>query len=286
MDRAVGERRSIEAANPAWLGLALTPAIAVVVCLVLYPLALAVWSSVESSAGPTLARYVAFFSEAESYRALLRTVGLALATTLASIMLSIPLGYIARAHRVLGVIIRTLVALPLAVPVLIAGYALTLFYSENGLFNTLLVHVLHLLSEPLTISYTWAGLVIACTWRFFPYTALLVISALDAMDRSVEEAAASTGAAPWQVFGRITLPLIAPATLTGAILTFVSTFGTFSIPLLMGRGQDVLSVVAYRKATGSFDWPGAATIVLVMAVVQIAVLVGARRAVAGWTHRS
>lgn len=285
MARAAAERRSIEQPNPVVLGLALTPATAVVVCLVLYPLVLAVWSSLQSAAGPSLVRYVAFFAEAESYRALLRTLGLALATSAASIVLSIPLGYIARAYPRLGFIIRTLVMLPLAVPVLIAAYALTLFYSENGLFNNMLVHVLHLLSSPLNIAYTWTGLVIACTWRFFPYTALVVISTLDAMDRSLEDAAASTGAAPWLVFRSVTLPLIAPAALSGAILTFVSTFGTFSIPLLMGGGHDVLSVVAYRKATGSFDWPGAAAVVLVMAVVQIAVLVGLQRAVARWTRR-
>ena len=284
MASAVGERRSIEIVQPLWLGIGLTPALAIVVLLVLYPLCLAIWTSVESPDGPSLARYVAFFTSADSYGALLRTIGLALATTLASIALSIPLAYIARTHSALGVVIRMLVALPLAVPVLIAGYALTLFYAENGLFNTVLVRILHVLAEPVTLSYTWTGLVVACTWRFFPYTGLLVISALDATNRNVEEAAAITGASPWVVFWRVTLPLIAPATLGGAILTFVSTFGTFSIPLLMGNGRDVLSVVAYRKATGAFDWPGAATIVLIMAIVQIAALVGARRVVARWTH--
>ena len=168
---------------------------------------------------------------------------------------------------------------------LIAGYALALFYAENGLFNNLLVRVLHLLSDPLSISYTWTGLVVACIWRFFPYTGLLVIAALQAIDRNVEQAAASTGANPWQVFARVTLPLIAPAALTGGILTFVSTFGTFSIPLIMGRGGDVLSVMAYRKVSGAFDWPVASTIVIVMAVIQIAVLVGLRRAVVRWTQR-
>lgn len=285
MIRAASARRSIERPNPFALAAALAPATTVVLCLVLYPLVLAVWSSLQSAAGPSLARYAAFFAEADSYRALLRTLGLALATSVLSIVLSIPLGYVARAYPRLGFIIRALVMLPLAVPVLIAAYALTLFYSQNGLFNNLLVHVLHLLNTPLTISYTWTGLVVACTWRFFPYTALVVISALDAIDRNLEDAAASTGASPWLVFRSVTLPLIAPAALSGVILTFVSTFGTFSIPLLMGGQRDVLSVVAYRKATGQFDWPGAATVVLVMAVVQIAMLVGLQRAVTRWGRR-
>jgi putative spermidine/putrescine transport system permease protein len=279
-------RSYIATPDPLWLVLALAPGLAIVVSLVLYPIGLAIWASIGLSTGSlTLQHYANFFSEVESYRALLRTIGLALVTTVAAIMLSIPLGYVGRSSGRIGTLVRVLVALPLAVPVLIAGYSLALFYSENGLFNNLLVRILHVLSEPLAISYTWTGLVIACTWRFFPYTGLLIIAALQAIDRNIEQAAASTGANPWQVFWRVTLPMIAPAAVTGGILTFVSTFGTFSIPLIMGRGGDVLSVMAYRKISGSFDWPVASTIVLVMAVIQIAVLVGLRRAVAQWTYR-
>jgi putative spermidine/putrescine transport system permease protein len=277
---------TIATPRPLWIAGAIAPALAIVVYLVLYPIGLALWVSLTSSAGAlTLQRYIDFFASGDSYRALLRTLGLALATTAASLLLSIPLGYLGRIPGSIGTLVRVLVSLPLAVPVLIAGYALALFYAENGLFNNLLVRVLHLLSDPLSISYTWTGLVVACTWRFFPYTGLLVIAALQAIDRNVEHAAASTGANPWQVFARVTLPLIAPAALTGSILTFVSTFGTFSIPLIMGRGGDVLSVMAYRKVSGAFDWPVASTIVIVMAVIQIAVLVGLRRAVVRWTRR-
>ena len=190
--------------NPLWLAAALVPGLAIVVCLVFYPIGLAIWASLGSSdGGLTLQRYAAFFSEGESYRALVRTVGLALATTTASIVLSIPLGYVGRIPGWIGTLVRVLVALPLAVPVLIAGYALALFYADNGLFNNLLVRVLHVLSDPLSISYTWTGLVIACVWRFFPYTGLLVISALQSIDRNIEQAAASTGANPWQVFWRV-----------------------------------------------------------------------------------
>ena len=277
---------TIATPRPLWIAGAIAPGLAIVACLVLYPIGLALWISLTSSAGAlTLQHYVDFFASGDSYRALVRTLGLALATTAASLLLSIPLGYLGRIPGWIGTLVRVLVSLPLAVPVLIAGYALALFYAENGLFNNLLVRVLHLLSDPLTISYTWTGLVVACTWRFFPYTGLLVITALQAIDRNVEQAAASTGANPWQVFSRVTLPLIAPAALTGAILTFVSTFGTFSIPLIMGRGGDVLSVMAYRKVSGAFDWPVASTIVIVMAVIQIAVLVGLRRSVMRWTRR-
>jgi putative spermidine/putrescine transport system permease protein len=262
-------RRYVASPNLFWLALALSPGLLIVVGLVAYPLGLAVSNSLGLARGQTatIAHYLAF------------------ATTAGAIILSIPLGYLARASRRFATPVRLLVTLPLAVPVLIAAYALTLFFAENGLFNSILVRVLHLLSEPLTISYSWPGLVIACIWRFFPYTGLLVISALGTLDRNLEDAAASTGANPLQVFRRVTLPLIAPAALTGGILTFVSTFGTFSIPLIMGRSTEVLSVMAYRKVTGGFDWQSASTIVVIMAVFQIATLVGLRGAMNRWVVR-
>ncbi|MCQ0989753.1 hypothetical protein, partial [Jiella marina] len=162
------------------LAFAMAPAIILVVLLCIYPLGLATTASLEGDTGFTLSRYVEFFTSAETARPLLRTVTLAVATMLVSIAISIPLGYVARSSPILGTLIRLLVALPLAVPVLIAGYALTLFFSRNGLFNNVLVQVLSVLSEPMTISYTWSGLIIACVWRFFPYTGLLVITAIGA----------------------------------------------------------------------------------------------------------
>jgi ABC-type spermidine/putrescine transport system permease subunit I len=270
-----------------WLALALGPGLLIVVALCVYPLMLATSASFSEAEGLSVGRYREFFTGAESMNALVRTVSLAVATMMVSVAISVPLGYVARDRAAIGTLIRLLVALPLAVPVLIAGYALTLFFSPNGLFNNILVHVLSVLSEPITLSYTWGGLVIACVWRFFPYTALLVITAIGTMNRQVEDAAAVAGATPSQTFWRVTLPAIAPAALTGGVLTFVNTFGTFSIPLIMGGGSsgEVLSVMAYREIAGRFDWPSASTIVLVMAVIQIVTLIVLRYAVARWTHR-
>jgi ABC-type spermidine/putrescine transport system permease subunit I len=268
--------RGLGASGRLWLPFAFAPGLVIVACLCVYPLVLALAASVHGPDGLNLQRYVAFFQNARSQQALFGTMGLASATTIAAVLLSIPLGYIARASQRLGLLIRVLVALPLAVPVLIAGYALMLFYSTNGLLNNVLVKVLAVLSEPLTISYTWSGLIVACTWRFFPYTALLVISALGSLDRDLEKASYSIGAGPLQTLWRVTLPMITPAIVTGGVLTFVSTFGTFSIPLIMGGRGEVLSVIAYRKLAGTFDWGGASTVVVVMAVIQITTLVALR----------
>ncbi len=273
MKRMPEESTYVSSIRPLWCWVGLIPALGIVGALVLYPLALAVTTSLRGPHGITLDRYIRFFSNPKSYTILLQTLLISGLATLGSIALSLPLGFVVRRSDRNRTILRVLTATPLAVPVLISAYALTLFFSEHGLFNYLLVRVLHVAPQPVQISYTWAGLVLACVWRFFPYTALVVIGALEALDPSIEEAAYSTGARPVQVLLRVSLPLLTPAIVTGSILTFIGAFGTFSIPLVIGRGQDVLSVVAYRYALTFFDWGSAATVVVIMAVIQLSLLV-------------
>jgi ABC-type spermidine/putrescine transport system permease subunit I len=260
-----------------WLWLLLSPAILIVCFLVIYPVTIAFITSLSGEAGFTLEHYSAFFADPESYASLMRTLGVAVSTTIASIALSLCIAYAGRAWPGWATTLRMLAIIPLGVPVLVAGYSLMLFFAENGLFNNVLVHVLGVLSQPLPISYTMPGLTIACTWRFFPYTALVVMGAMEDLDRSLEDAAAIAGANPIQVFWRVTLPVLAPAIVTGGVLTFVTTFGTFSIPLIMGGGEDLLSVVAYRHISGRFEWAEGSTVVIVMATLQLALLIAFRR---------
>ena len=272
MNETRGDSAYVTSIRPFWCWLGLLPALVIVGALVLYPLALAITTSLHGPHGLTLDRYIRFFSSSMSYSILLQTLLISCLATLGSIALSLPLAYVVRRGDRNRTVLRVLTATPLAVPVLISAYALTLFFSEHGLFNYLLVGVLHVVRQPLQISYTRAGVVLACVWRFFPYTALVVIGALEALDPSIEEAAYSIGARPYQVLLRVSLPLLTPAVVTGSILTFIGAFGTFSIPLVIGRGQDVLSVVAYRYALTFFDWGSAGTVVVIMAVIQLGLL--------------
>jgi ABC-type spermidine/putrescine transport system permease subunit I len=261
----------VATAHPVWCWLGVFPALTIVLVLVVYPLAVAMLTSLQTEQGITLSRYVRFFTTPRSYTIVLQTLAISCFATVGSVILSLPLAYVVRQYGRTRAFLRVLITTPLAVPVLISAYALTLFFAEHGLFNYFVVQVLRLSPQPLPISYTWPGLILACVWRFFPYTALVVAGALEGLDPSIEEAAYSTGARPYQVFLRVTLPLLSPAILTGSVLSFIGAFGTFSIPLVMGRGQDVLSVVAYRAAS-SFDWGLAATVVVIMAVVQLGLL--------------
>ena len=259
----------------------MAPALLLLVGLFFYPLAVVVYTSLSGPQGVSLAHYAKFFSDERSYTALVNTIKIAVLSTVGCVLISLPLALLLRRSQRYRAFMRTLITLPLMVPVLIASYALTLFFARNGLFNYLIVRVLHLASERLTISYTLLGVILACVWRYFPFVAIVVSGALESLNPSLEEAAASLGASPMRAFRDVVLPLLVPSIVTGSILAFVGTFGTFSIPLIMGRGEEVLAVLAYRYEAVFFDSASASTVAVVMIVVQVLLLTAFARLLRG-----
>ena len=269
----VSDRRSQRWTDAPTALLLMTPALLVIGVLGLFPIVLVLVYSVEGPQHLRLDAYVRFFSNPRHYAALLNTIGIAVLSTLGSVVVSLPLAFLLRRSQRYRALMRMLITLPLMVPVLIAAYALTLFFANNGLFNYLLVQVLHLVPQRLQISYSLTGVMLACIWRYFPFVAIVVAAALESLDPSLEEAAASMGASPARAFRDVVLPLLQPSILAGSILVIVGAFGTFSIPLIMGRGQDVLSVLVYRYFAVSFDTVSASVVATVMVVIQVALLI-------------
>lgn len=276
-----GSRRAVcaDGLTPIILLAMLFPAALITGCLTLYPLVIALRTSFTTSEGPSLTNYIEFFSDPGSYGSIVKTFVLSCIATLGCLLLSLPLAYALRRATRGRMLLRLLVTTPLAVPVLIAVYGLNMFIAEHGILNNLLVDVLGIIRKPLPLSYNLGSIVFGCIWRYFPYATLLVSAGLEGLDPRLEEAGYSAGASRTQVFLIVVFPLLRPALVAGAVLTFVGIFGTFSIPLVMGGGgQDVLSVMAYRAIQGRSDFAEGSTIVVVMTVIQLLIF-----AVFRWT---
>jgi putative spermidine/putrescine transport system permease protein len=94
------------------------------------------------------------------------------------------------------------------------------------------------------------------------------------VDPRLEEAARTLGARPWQVFGRVVLPLSWPGILAGFLMCFGWNLGVFIVPLLLGNieQQRVLSLMLYQKAmTGQFDYGLGAAMGIVLMVMAFSV---------------
>lgn len=117
--------------------------------------------------------------------------------------------------------LNALVHLPLILPPVVTGYALLLLFGRKGVFGAALESI------GIVLAFRWTGAVLAAAVMAFPLMVRAIRLALEAVDPKIEDAARTLGAPPWAVFATVTLPLILPGILTGAILAFAKALGEF-----------------------------------------------------------
>ena len=256
--------------------LLLLPAFAAFFGLFAYPILITLIQSFRPEGqtdGFTFANYINFLNDPLGHDVIVLTFVLAIGTTFFSLLFSVPLALILRekirGHR----FFRLLVLVPMMVPGLIGALGLLLFFGSRGWFN-LAAQLLPFVQEPLTINYTLQGLMLFYVWLYFPYTALTTLSALEGLDRAVEEAGAVAGANPRQVFRYLIIPQIIPGILAGSVLTFMTAFGAFSIPLITGGNYRPLAVQIYKEISSFVPahWSAASAMAIVMGILQVAAL--------------
>ncbi len=257
--------------------LLLLPALVGFFGLFFYPMLLTVILSFRpegQEVGWTLENYVRFLADPDGRWVILLTFALSLSSTALSVLLSVPLALILRekvsGHR----FYRLMIIVPLVIPGLIGALGLLLFWGPRGWFNLFLLQFVPFVARPVAVNYTMHGLIMFYVWLYFPYTCVTTMSALESLDRSIEEAGAVSGATRWQVLRYIVLPLITPGILAGSVLTFMAAFGAFSVPLIAGGNYRPLAVEIYKQISIPIParWSAASAIAIVMGMLQVGFL--------------
>jgi len=119
-------------------------------------------------------------------------------------------------------LVNGLVHLPLVVPPVVIGYLLLLLLGRNGAMGAWLYDWLGV-----TVAFTWRGAAVASAVMAFPLMVRAIRLSLESVDVKLEAAARTLGAPPAWVFATVSLPLMLPGILTGAILAFARGFGEF-----------------------------------------------------------
>jgi molybdate transport system permease protein len=119
-------------------------------------------------------------------------------------------------------LLNAIVHLPLVMPPVVTGYLLLLLFGRNGPLGRLLAE-----SLGIVVAFRWTGAALACAVMGFPLMVRSIRLALEAVDRRLEDAAATLGANAFWVFVTITLPLILPGMVAGMILSFARALGEF-----------------------------------------------------------
>ena len=119
-------------------------------------------------------------------------------------------------------LVNGVVHLPLVLPPVVIGYLLLILFSRDGPLGRTLDAAFGV-----TVAFTWQGAAVAAAVMAFPLMVRAMRLSLDAVDRRLEAAARTLGAGRLDVFLTVTLPLVAPGILTGAILAFARSLGEF-----------------------------------------------------------
>jgi molybdate transport system permease protein len=208
-------------------------------------------------------------------QALRLSVVTATAATALCLVVGVPLAWALARGSFPGLrVVRALVTVPLVLPPVVGGLALLLALGRRGVLGKLLDQWFGV-----TIPFTTLAVVLAESFVAMPFLVLAVEGALRGADQRYEEAAATLGASRWLTFRRVTLPLVAPGVVAGAVLCWTRALGEFGATITFaGSNPGVTETVpiAVYQTVEKGDTFAAAAISLVLIAVSLTVLIALR----------
>ncbi|MCB2123453.1 MAG: molybdate ABC transporter permease subunit, partial [Rhodobacteraceae bacterium] len=168
-------------------------------------------------------------------------------------------------------VLNGIVHLPLILPPVVTGYLLLLTFGRKGLVGQVLDQWFGVV-----LAFRWTGAALAAAIMAFPLMVRAIRLAIEAVDPKLEQAAATLGASrPW-IFATVTLPMILPGIVAGAILAFAKAMGEFGATItfvsnIPGQTQTLPSAIySFLQVPGGDAQ--AARLVMVAVVIAMAAL--------------
>jgi iron(III) transport system permease protein len=240
--------------------------------LVAVPVGVIVGSSVYDD-GFTLAHYTAFFGSNALLTATLNSLLVALGIVVLSLLVGAPLAFgVARTGMRFKGLVRATIIIALISPEFLLAMGYILLAGPNvGYFNQIIRGIFGLDQQvgPLDIFSLW-GLILTALPNGVSFVFLALVPAFGNMDPALEEAARMRGASALQAIRDITLPLMRPALLSGALLAFATSLAMYGPPQMLGI--NVLTV-AIREALVRLNFASASVAAVVLIALSILALV-------------
>jgi len=226
---------------------------AFLVAFVLYPLTRVFYDAFTDEAGRlTFVNLREFFGDAYYLRSLARSLLLGIAAVVTTSVVGVGVAFlILRYEFPLRNLFSYLMTLPMILPPLVGVLGFVFILGRAGTVNVLLMDWFGVL-RPVNFMYGVQGVLLVETIHLFPLMTLSVLDSLAKVDPSLEEAAEVLGARGWRRFFDITLPLMTPGFVSGALLVFIWTFADFITPLVLGV-HDLLAAQAYLNIVQFVD---------------------------------
>jgi iron(III) transport system permease protein len=204
----------------------------------------------------TLDNYQKLLHLSQAKTAMKNSIILGVSTaTLVMAMMSVAAWMVVRARSRASALLEQLSFVPLVIPGLVLGLALSFVY----------------LRSPIPIYGTLVILLIAYTTKYMPYGMRYATTSMAQISNELEESALVSGASWWQTFRRVLLPLLTPGILAGWVYILVVSFRELSSSILLySPGNEVLSILIFEQyENGQFTVLAALGVVMVMTLVLL-----------------
>jgi ABC-type spermidine/putrescine transport system permease subunit I len=253
------------------------PALAVVLALFVYPLAMSVVSSVTDKAGTATLENFAKAWELYRQDVIFTLVIVCISTVLIGALSAGIGGYLVLGESPRAVAaLRWLYRWPLFIPFIVAAQCMRTFLAKNGLMNNAF-DSLGLIDVQNAVGFLdWRGIVVTFVWKQTPFVALIVAGAMASLDRSTIEAARNLGASRIRILLEIVLPQVSSAMIVGLTLSFVTMLSVLSVPIMISGGAPTMITVDMAFRINSYSDYGVAN--------ALGLISYAMTAIAAWAY--
>lgn len=262
--------------------LVLILSILILVIIVAVPVLLILFTAFFENGKLNVAGVVKVLSDKDTYTALLNSLIIAVGTTFISTIFGVFFAWlVARTDLPFKKFMKIMFLVPFMLPSFIGALAWKILLSPNaGYINRLLVHIFHLPSSPIDIM-SMGGIIAIESMYLFPFVFLQVTSALERMDPTLEESARISGAGLFTITTKITLPLVLPSILAGALLVALYSLAHFGVPAILGTEKGIYNIPTkiYERiyaSGGSFSAIRIGTILSTILVISAAIILKAQ----------
>jgi len=225
-------------------------------------------------------QFWSLITSTSSLTALKLSLKTSLASTTLCIVLGVPMALVfARNESRMVRWTRPLILLPLVLPPVVGGIALLYAFGRLGLIGQ------YLDAAGIHIAFTTSAVVLAQTFVSLPFLVIALEGAARTAGSEFEVVAATLGARPTTVWWRVSLPLLAPGLMSGAVLAFARSLGEFGATLTFAGSREgvtrTLPLEIYLQRESDADAAVALSVLLVAVAAVVVVGLGSRRLKAG-----
>lgn len=210
----------------------------------------------------------------DDWRALALSLRVSIVATLVSLPFGILVAHVLARRAFWGKqILNGVVHLPLILPPVVTGYFLLLSFGKKGFLGAPLYDWFGVV-----FAFRWTGAALAAAVMAFPFMVRAIRLAIEAVDPKLEQAAATLGASPAWVFLTVTLPLILPGILAGAVLAFAKAMGEFGATItfvsnIPGQTQTLPTAIYAQLQVPGGEVQAARLVAIAVVVAMAAILV-------------